>query len=48
MKISPVRADLFHADGWMDRWTDMTKPIHAFRKFANTSKYETTKNLFLC
>ena len=27
MKIQPVGAELFHADGW----TDMTKQIAAFR-----------------
>ena len=48
MKITLVRADLFHADGWMDRWTDMTKPIVAFHKFVNVSKNETTNNLFFC
>ena len=31
MKICPVGAELFHADGR----TDMTKPIVAFRNFAN-------------
>jgi hypothetical protein len=41
MKIRPVGADLFHADGWTDgrtdrqRLTDMTKLIVAFRNFAN-------------
>ena len=34
IKISPVAAQLFHAD----RRTDMTKPIVAFRNFANTPK----------
>jgi len=27
---------MFHADGWMDGWTDMTKLIVAFRSFANS------------
>jgi len=34
MKIRPVGAELFHADGQ----TDMTEPIVAFRNFANASK----------
>ena len=33
MKIRPIGADFFHADGW----TDMTKLIVAFRDFANAS-----------
>jgi len=35
MKIRPVRAELFHADGW----EDMTKQIAAFHNFANAPKY---------
>ena len=34
MKISPVRAELFHADGL----TDMTKLIVVFRNSANAPK----------
>jgi hypothetical protein len=34
MKIRPVGAELFHADGW----TDMKKLIVAFRNFANAPK----------
>jgi len=34
MKICPVGAERFHADGQ----TDMTKLIVAFHNFANTSK----------
>jgi hypothetical protein len=34
MKICPVRAELFHADGQKD----MTKLIVAFRSFANEPK----------
>jgi len=34
MKIRPVTAELFHADGR----TDMTKPTVARRNFANVSK----------
>jgi hypothetical protein len=35
MKIRPVGAELFHADGQADGQTDMTKLIVAFRNFAN-------------
>jgi hypothetical protein len=38
MKIRPVGAELFHADGRMDKQTDMTKLIVTFRNFANTLK----------
>jgi hypothetical protein len=39
MKIRPVGAELFHADGRMDRrTTDMTNLIFAFRNFANAPK----------
>jgi hypothetical protein len=34
MKIRPVEADLYHADGQTDR-QDMTKLIFSFRNFAN-------------
>jgi len=34
MKIRPVDAELLH----VDRWTDMTKLIVAFRNFRNASK----------
>ena len=34
MKIRPVGAELFHADGR----TDMTKPIVAFHYFTNAPK----------
>jgi hypothetical protein len=33
MKMCPVGAELFHADGRTDRRTDMTKIIVAFRNF---------------
>jgi hypothetical protein len=36
MKIRPMGAQLFHADGR----TDMTKLMVAFRNFANASKNE--------
>jgi hypothetical protein len=35
MKIPPLGAELFHADGHTDVRTDMTKPVVAFRNFAN-------------
>jgi len=43
MKINPVDAELFYADGWTDgrkdeqtdRQTDMTKLTVAYRNFAN-------------
>jgi hypothetical protein len=37
IKIRPVGAELFHAGGGGGR-TDMTKPIVAFRNFANAPK----------
>jgi hypothetical protein len=40
MKIRPVTAELFHADGRTDRQADMTKLIVAFRNFANAPKNE--------
>jgi hypothetical protein len=38
MKIRPVEAELFHADEWTDRQTDMTKLMVTFRNFANAPK----------
>jgi len=38
MKICPVGAKLFHADGQTDRQTDMTKLIVLFHNFANLPK----------
>jgi len=35
MQIRPVGAESFHADGQMDRWTDITKVIDAIRNFVN-------------
>jgi hypothetical protein len=40
MKIRLVGAEMFHADGRTDEWTDMTKLIVAFRNFANAPKNE--------
>ena len=38
IRIHSVGAELFHADGRTDRWTDMTKLIIAFSGFANAPK----------
>jgi hypothetical protein len=35
LKICPVGAELFHADGQMDRQTDMTKLTVVFHSFVN-------------
>jgi len=40
MKICPVGAELFHADGRMEK----TKLIVAFRKFANVPKTQIFNN----
>jgi hypothetical protein len=38
MKIHPVGTELFHEDRRTDRWTDVTKPIVAFRNFTSAPK----------
>jgi len=38
IKTRPVGAELFHADGRMDRQTDMTKLIVCFRSFTKAPK----------
>ena len=38
MKIRPMGAELFHADGRTDGQTDMMKLIVVFRSFANLLK----------
>jgi hypothetical protein len=38
MKIRPVGAELFYADGWTSGQTDMTKLIVAIRNFAKAAK----------
>jgi hypothetical protein len=38
MKIRPVGAEFFNADGQTERQTDIAKLIVAFRNFAKTSK----------
>jgi len=42
MKIRPVGAELFYADGQTIRRTDMTKPIVAFSNLANVFKKQIT------
>jgi len=37
-KIRPLGAQLYHADGWADKQTDMTKLFVAFGNFANAPK----------
>jgi len=37
-KIRPVGAGLFHADGWTDKQTDLTKLIGSFRNSVNAPK----------
>jgi hypothetical protein len=50
IKICPVGANWFHAerrtDGRMERQTDMTKLIFAFRSFANAPKNRLYKHVF--
>ena len=43
MKIHPLGAELFHADGQ----TDMTNLIVVFRKFANTPKTFSRNHLII-
>jgi len=38
MKLSPVEAELYHADKRTDGRTDMTQVIVAFRNFVNAPK----------
>jgi hypothetical protein len=40
MKIRPVEAEFFHAEWQIDRRTDMTKLIVAYRDFANAPEIE--------
>ena len=43
MKLSPVRAELFHADRRMDRQTDRNaEAIVALRNVAKAPKYQRT------
>jgi len=48
MKIDPVGAELFYADGQTDRRRYMTKQIVALRDFANASKKMKISNTSLC
>jgi hypothetical protein len=43
MKIRPVRAELFRADGQTERQTNVSKLVVAFRNFANAPKTVLTK-----
>jgi hypothetical protein len=49
IKIRPVGAELFHADGQtygrMDGWKDMTKLTVSFRSFVNAPKYGSSLGL---
>jgi hypothetical protein len=51
MKIHPVGAELFSADRWTDRQTNMMKIILTFPSFANMPKnlapHECSQYLFL-
>ena len=38
VKIRPVKAELFHADGQRDRQTDMMELVVDFLIYANASK----------
>jgi hypothetical protein len=38
IKICPIGAAFFHADGWMDGWTDTMKLIVALCNFENVPK----------
>jgi hypothetical protein len=40
MEIRPVGPEMFHADGWTDRRTDMTKLIAAFAILRTNLKTE--------
>jgi hypothetical protein len=46
MKIRPVVAELFHADGRTDGQTDMTKLIVAILNFANAPKNQLIQPVF--
>jgi len=49
MKIRPLRAEFFHAEGRTDRQrqADLTKLITAFRSFANAPKTKTGNSWLL-
>ena len=48
MKIRPVAAELFHADGRTDRQTDMTQLVVASGNFARNSKSISPQNDLQC
>ena len=48
MKIRPVGAELFHADGRRDRRTYMMMLIVAFRNFANAPKTKHRTSVRVC
>jgi hypothetical protein len=49
MKVRPMGAALFLADGWTDRQTDMTKLIVAFRNFSEAPKIlRSAYTVFMC
>jgi hypothetical protein len=47
MKICPVGAEWFRADGRTERQTDMTRLIAAFRTFANAPKNQINFGFYL-
>jgi hypothetical protein len=44
MKIRPMGAEFFHADGQMDGRTNVTKLKAAFRNFANAPENRSNNN----
>jgi hypothetical protein len=48
MKLCPVGAELFSADGQTDRQTDMAKLTVAFLNFANSPKNDNSCNTYSC
>ena len=45
MNIHRVAAELFHVEGHVDGQRNVTKPIVAFRNFANTPKTKVIKDV---
>ena len=37
MKVRPMGAEVYHAEGWTDEQTDTTKLTFAFRNFAKSA-----------
>jgi hypothetical protein len=48
MKIRPVGAELFHADGRTDRWADILKLIVTFRDFVKVHNSQMTQCTGYC